>query len=426
MSRAYEICEELRRDGDGCNGAGRDGGGRDGDHHQEPGCICEPLSIYEDEVARRWWNLSLYTYIPLDNGKTCQLLYAGRAGSVAGPDIHDAVLYFHEIGERCVGDIELHVRASDWYTHMHHTDARYNNVILHVVLVCDNATSVRRQDGTIIPMCSLNDIPLAQSNQPAHLQTAWPCQTIMLAMSDEERDKLLLRAGLLRFEQKAHAFVEQLHATMQESKQPLSSYDACLIVALAEGLGYGRDRPLFRAIGDYLLGKTQHIPEPLGRTPEPAPLDARRLHILRNLVQQWSVCGAWETMKQALIYQPREPWYPQELAPGYLVHSFHALRTIFADLGQARADILICNVVLPFAGAVGLIENNALLVERAQQLFATYPQLSSNRITRAMQKQLQMAHEPRGACRQQGLHYIYQQTCREKWCEQCIVGRERL
>lgn len=391
--------------------------------------VMEAAPIYEDEVARRWWNLSPYICIPLDNGKTCQLIYAGRAGSAAGPDIHDAVLYFHEIGARCVGDIELHVRASDWYTHQHHTDARYNNVILHVVLVCDIATSVRRQDGTIIPMCSLNDIPLAQSNQPAHLQTTWPCQTVMVTMSGEERDKLLLRAGLLRFEQKAHAFVEQLHATtIQESMQPLSSYDACLIVALAEGLGYGRDRGLFRAIGDYLLGKTQHIPEPLGRTPEPAPLDARRLHILRTLVQQWSVSGAWETMKGAilattLVYQPTRPGYPGHSPASDPVH---ALRSIFADLGHARADILICNVVLPFAGAVGLIENDALLVERAQQLFATYSQLSSNRITRAMQKQLQMAHAPRGACRQQGLHYIYQQTCKEKWCEQCIVGRERL
>ncbi|MEO8970606.1 MAG: DUF2851 family protein [Ktedonobacteraceae bacterium] len=410
----------------------------------DPWCVREPLSIYENEVAHRWWNLSPYTRIPLDNGKTCQLIYAGRNGSAAGPDIHDAVLYFHETGERRVGDIELHVRASDWYAHRHHTDARYNNVILHVVLVCDIATSVRRQDGTVIPMCSLNDISVSQSTHSAQVSITWPCQTVMASMNDEERDKLLMRAGLLRFEQKAHAFVEQLHnqhaGSVQYSSQIFSVYDTCLIVALAEGLGYGRDRALFRAIGDYLLGITQHIPEPLGRTSEPAPLDAKRLHILRTLVQQWSVCGAWETMKQAIC----EPGYPQGDTPtmhagcmvgvspcGYPVHSLvsdplSALRTIFADLGHARADILICNVVLPFACAVGLIENDALLVERSQRLFETYPQLSSNRITRAMQKQLQMAQEPRGACRQQGLHYIYQQTCREKLCERCIVGRERL
>ncbi|HLJ35188.1 MAG TPA: DUF2851 family protein [Ktedonobacteraceae bacterium] len=394
---------------------------------EELSCVREPLSIYEDEVAHRWWKLLPRTNLPLDDGKTCQLVYGGRAGSAVGPDIHDAVLFFHETGERRAGDIELHVRASDWYMHRHHTDARYNNVILHVVLVCDITGSVRRQDGTVIPMCSLNDIPVVKSAQHPSI---WPCHVVVPTMSDEERDKLLLRAGLLRFEQKAHAFVEQLHnqhtASTRDNMltlQTFSSHNACLIVALAEGLGYGRDRALFRAIGDYLLGITQQIPEPPGRNPEPAPLDAKRLHILRNLIQQWSVNGAWETMKQVLAYQTREPGYPGSNSAS---DPTDALRTIFADLGRARADILICNVVLPFACAVGLIENDALLVEQAQRLFETYPQLSSNRITRAMQKQLQMAHEPHGACRQQGLHYIYQQTCREKWCEQCIVGRERL
>ena len=383
----------------------------------------EDAPIYEDDVARHWWNLSLDTLIPLHDGKTCQLICAGSTGSASGPDIHDAVLYFHEIEERRIGDIELHVRASDWYSHQHHTDVRYNNVILHVVLVCDLTDPLRRQDGTIIPMCSLNDIPLAKYREymsPAQLQTSWPCHAVMSTMSDEKRDKLLLRAGLLRFEQKAHTFVEHLHTATspQGNRQTFNTYDTCLIVALAEGLGYGRDRALFRAIGDYLLGMTTHLPEPLGRTPKPAPLDTKRLQILRNLVEQWSVGGAWETMKQAMTEVTGTTTKTSD--------TIAILRTIFADLGQTRADILICNVVLPFACAVGLIENDVSLVEQAQRLFETYPQLSSNRITRAMQKQLQMTHEPRGACRQQGLHYIYAQTCREKWCQQCIVGREQL
>ncbi len=383
----------------------------------------EDAPIYEDDVARRWWNFSPDTLLPLNDGKTCQLICAGSHGSAAGPDIHDAVLYFHELEERRVGDIELHVRASDWYTHQHHTDVRYNNVILHVVLVCDITSPLRRQDGMIVPMCSLNDIPEAKHRayaSPAQLQTSWPCHAVMSTMSDEKRDKLLLRAGLLRFEQKAHAFVEHLHiaTSPQGNGQTFSTYDSCLIVALAEGLGYGRDRALFRAIGDYLLGMTVYLPEPLGRTPKPAPLDAKRLQILRNLVQQWSVGGAWETIKQAMTETTGTTTRTSD--------SVATMRTIFADLGQTRADILICNVILPFACAVGLIENDASLMEQAQRLFETYPQLTSNRITRAMQKQLQMAHEPRGACRQQGLHYIYAQTCREKWCQQCIVGREQL
>ncbi len=102
-----------------------------------------------------------------------------------------------------------------------------------------------------------------------------------------------------------------------------------------------------------------------------------------------------------------------------------ALREYFCTLGLslARTDILICNVVLPFAAAIALLEHNTLLGERAQALYEAHPGLSSNTITRMMCTQLLLAHEPRGSCRQQGLHYIYQQTCQAKKCAECMMGR---
>ena len=343
------------------------------------------------------------------------------------------------------------------------------------------------------------------------------------------------RHRLLRFEQKAHAFVEQLHTAYAHA--PFSAYDVGLIVALAEGLGYGRNRAFFRATGQYLLGLIDTVPEPLGHTFDPPDLDASRLVILRKLVEQWRTTSAWEMMREILLNteprgdaggvdvgggpcgpytgrffgneytlsrrggggadvgsgplwppvgevelptgeerraatrapaphhaapaptrlpssnrvgeeEPRElpigearraatrapaprhaapaptrlPWYDRVST----LHPLDSLRAIFTGVGRARADILIGNVVLPFAMAVGLIENDHTLVMQAQTLYQTYPSLSSNRITRAMCAQLQLLDEPAGACQQQGLHYIYQQTCKEKRCDECIVGRRKL
>jgi hypothetical protein len=100
------------------------------------------------------------------------------------------------------------------------------------------------------------------------------------------------------------------------------------------------------------------------------------------------------------------------------------LRNIFDGLGTARTDILICNIVLPFAAAVAQQENDFTLAEYARNLFVTYPGLSSNQITRAMCKQLMLKSEPKGACQQQGLHFIYTQTCREKRCTECLIGKQ--
>ena len=83
----------------------------------------------------------------------------------------------------------------------------------------------------------------------------------------------------------------------------------------------------------------------------------------------------------------------------------------------------IINVVLPFAAAIALVEHNTLLGVRAQTLYETHPGLSSNAITRMMCAQLLLAHEPSGSCQQQGLHYIYQQTCQAKKCAECMMGR---
>ena len=410
-------------------------------------CVREAPSahahIYEAEVARRWYALPPGARLPLSNGESCRLLFAGHTGSAAGPDVLDAVIHFPRQEMQCVGAIEFHVRASDWYHHQHQSDARYNNVILHVVLVCDEPSHAVRQDGKTIPMCSLNDLV---SPRKSYLRTEWPCQQVMRQLGEKERSRLLRQAGLLRFEQKAHAFVELLHTGYPQG--PFSAYDVCLITALAEGLGYGRDRVFFRAAGQYLLGLESGMPEPLGHTVDPPPLDRGRLQVLRRLVEQWRVLGAWQTLRKIVSVTAAQAAQQAIAATGagegdalpeakyvfleekkrtleYL-NRLQELRDVFQGLGTARADILICNVVLPFAVAVALIEHDTALAGQAEALYTGYPGLSSNRITRAMCKQLQLTREPKGACEQQGLHYIYQQTCQEKRCEVCIMGERAL
>ncbi len=387
---------------------------------------------YESQIARWWWALAPGSLLPLSNGEWIRILFPGHPGGSMGPDVHDAVLYLSsshcstvdgelqsDQPEKRVGDIEFHIRASDWEAHQHHTDPRYNGVILHVVLVCDRVSPTRRQDGQSIPICSLHDIPLAGLQATLRLSPGdedWPCHRVLQRLSATEYDKLLVQAGLLRFEHKAHAFVEQLHSSTSFDEHSL--YDTCLVPALAEGLGYGRDREFFRVAGLRLLGKAQGLPEPLGRALEPSPLDVTRLRILSCLVTQWSTPGIWMTLRGLLLLHG-------QVSDISLTDVLQSLRGAFCLLGLslARTDILICNVVLPFAAAIALLEQDTLLYERAQAIYVLHPGLSSNRITRRMSVQLLLPGEPRGSCQQQGLHYIYQQTCREKRCEVCLIGK---
>lgn len=385
----------------------------------------------EEEVARRWWSLPPRSLLPLSNGDAYQLLFAGRPGGAAGPDVRDAVLcdahprlplLAHDIrnvtqARRYVGDVEFHIRSSDWVAHRHHSDPRYNNVILHVVLLCDDPAPTTRQDGLHVPVCSLYDLPSSIDASPLALQdkTSWPCH---YCMNPEERDRLLEHAGLLRFEQKAHAFVEQLHAST--AAPPYDLYTTCLLPALAEGLGYGRDRAFFRALGQRLLGKGELLPEPLGRAAAPAPLDAGRMRSLHLLARRGP--GLWQRLR-SVIESVCMPVDEQTELP--VLSALPALRAVFCETGLsvARTDILICNIVLPFAAAVALLEGDTRLNKQAQAFYSMHPGLPSNSVTRMMSAQLQLPAEPSGSCRQQGLHYVYRETCQEKRCELCMMGR---
>ncbi|HEX7734474.1 MAG TPA: DUF2851 family protein [Ktedonobacteraceae bacterium] len=288
----------------------------------------------ESDLARAWWELRPNTLLALADGRRCLLLYGGQPGGPAGPDARDAVLRLlpslppsktqpestpqrapqlpsSSLPEACqeisapdgdnglelVGDVEFHLRASDWFVHGHQDDPRYNRVVLHVVHYLDSDLPTRRLDGSVVPDCSLLDLP--RQRLPM-LEPAWPCQREPLA--PQAITSTLLAAGLRRFHEKREALSQDLAETHAPPGSSWSNDDLCLLAALAEGLGYGRDRAFFRAAGLRLLGLPSPLPEPLGRAPQPAPLDARRLRALHTLITRWQAPGAWRTLRQVLEY----------------------------------------------------------------------------------------------------------------------------
>jgi hypothetical protein len=65
------------------------------------------------------------------SGEELQIIFPGTYNTNQGPDFTDAKI---RIGDTTwAGNIELHLRASDWNRHNHQHDRNYNNVILHVV-----------------------------------------------------------------------------------------------------------------------------------------------------------------------------------------------------------------------------------------------------------------------------------------------------
>jgi len=85
------------------------------------------------------------------SGATVDLISVGAHNHNSGPDFFNAQLKIG--GQLWAGNVEIHIKSSDWYAHNHERDKAYDNVILHVVFEHD--AEIFRADNSKIPTLEL-------------------------------------------------------------------------------------------------------------------------------------------------------------------------------------------------------------------------------------------------------------------------------
>jgi hypothetical protein len=211
----------------------------------------------------------------------------------------------------------------------------------------------------------------------------------------------------------------------------VAARDRVLLVALAKGLAYGRERAALRAAGEWLAAGG--APDVLTRDlPRLRRLDAARLEGLLALCERWGAAGPWAALRCVIgpLGAPADSSLPFLLRGGVgavvardaLVLGQRLAAALVMPggaLSPGRALILLANVVLPCGVAVAERAGDAPLAARLWAAYRALPELPGNQITRAMARQLGLARAPAGACAQQGLHHVWAEHCREKRCDAC-------
>ena len=155
----------------------------------------------------------------------------GQHNFNSGPDFFNAKL---QIGNQLwAGNVEVHIKSSDWFLHNHEQDKAYDSVILHVVWEHD--TDVFRKDNTSIPTLQLRDFTnkavLNNYEKLFSKNGKWiNCENDFALVDDFVLINWLERLYFERLERK----LETIKMLLEETK---NDWEAVLFIMLAKNFG---------------------------------------------------------------------------------------------------------------------------------------------------------------------------------------------
>ena len=179
------------------------------------------------------------TGLKTTDGETVEVIDAGFPNSHAGPDFFNAKLKIGDV--LWVGNVEIHEKASSWYSHGHHLNQTYGNVILHVVGEAD--TEITRYGSTdkIPQLVLVCPDEVKRKYQLLKRTDAYPaCYSILRDIPKITLHSWLTALQAERFDQKALLITERLHLCN-------GNWEQTLFISLARNFGFGLNGDAFEA-----------------------------------------------------------------------------------------------------------------------------------------------------------------------------------
>lgn len=178
----------------------------------------------QEDFIHFLWKLKKFDVLNVrtTTGDALQILDVGQHNFNSGPDFFNAKI---KIGDQLwAGNVEIHLKSSDWYAHHHETDKAYDNVILHVVW--DHDANVFRKDRSIIPTLELKNFVsnrlLKNYHQLFSSNKQWiPCENNFAEVDDFIFNHWKERLYIERLERKSQQIDVLLHQTRQHWEEVL-------------------------------------------------------------------------------------------------------------------------------------------------------------------------------------------------------------
>ncbi len=169
-----------------------------------PTISSEGIPKVSEKFLHHVWKFGWYSSKNLltRSGQKLEILHPGIHNHNAGPDFMNARIRIDDT--LWCGNVEIHIRASDWHRHNHHTDSNYKNVILHVVLHSDAEIYLNNPDDLqVLDLSQCLDWDIWKMHREWIENYRWiPCESVIHKTDNAHRymasDRLLIERLHLR------------------------------------------------------------------------------------------------------------------------------------------------------------------------------------------------------------------------------------
>lgn len=194
----------------------------------------------KEDFLHYLWKFKKFDTLNLrtSNDEEVTIINSGQYLELAGPDFFNAQIIIDN--QKWAGNIEIHIKSSDWYVHHHERDSAYENVILHVVWEHD--TEIFRSDNTEIPVLELQKY-VDKANIDNYQSLVSPKSWINCEKQLENINPFVIknwqeRLFFERLERKSKAIFELLEQAHQD-------WEAVLFCLLVKNFGLNTNGELF-------------------------------------------------------------------------------------------------------------------------------------------------------------------------------------
>lgn len=421
----------------------------------------------EEQLLQFIWHRGLFNHIDLmtTGQEALEVIHTGMPNQDQGPDFVQARI---RIGDQIwAGHVEIHIRSSAWFLHMHEHDSHYNNVILHVVWEED--TPALTLDGYRIPCLELAPrVDIALLNRYRHLMNneEWvPCASALMTVSEIIRTGWLQRLIAERLEAKSAQVLRILERCAYDWEQTFYTLLARQMGAPANGdameelasriplklIRKHQDRPdqmealLFGAAGmlgkeapgdyavqlkkefDFLLRKYSLRPMPALQWKfmrmRPAHFPTIRIAQLAAILTEVEFfVSRIEHGTQAQTWIDLFSVRPKQVYWHTHYHFAAEAETASGRVGRSTAITLLINVVIPFMFVYGKHMGNRTIKAMALTMAEDLP-AEKNAVMNGWSA---CGWSPKDAGQSQALLYLKKQYCDHRRCLHCAIGLQVL